>query len=62
MTVSTYGDPSQLIVLPLGANLAMLVAGFTVFIVQVSDFQIYLQLGCLWVMSVILRISTVEVV
>ncbi|KAJ8591998.1 hypothetical protein M405DRAFT_813471 [Rhizopogon salebrosus TDB-379] len=34
MTVSTYGDPSQLIVLPLGANLAMLVAGFTVFIVQ----------------------------
>ncbi|KAG2043293.1 hypothetical protein BDR03DRAFT_411064 [Suillus americanus] len=34
MTVSTYGDPSQLNVLPLIAVVALLLSGFTVFIVQ----------------------------
>ncbi|KAG1797641.1 uncharacterized protein BJ212DRAFT_1488885 [Suillus subaureus] len=34
MTVSTYGDPSQLTVLPLAADLAVPLSGLTVFIVQ----------------------------
>ncbi|KAG1752786.1 hypothetical protein EDB19DRAFT_1903175 [Suillus lakei] len=34
MAVSTYGDPSQLNVLPLAADLAIPLSGFTVFIVQ----------------------------
>ncbi|KAG1812144.1 uncharacterized protein BJ212DRAFT_1578869, partial [Suillus subaureus] len=34
MTVSTYGDPSQLSVLPLMADLSLLLSGFTVFIAQ----------------------------
>ncbi|KAG1777824.1 hypothetical protein EV702DRAFT_1101182 [Suillus placidus] len=34
MTVSTYGDPSQLTVLPLAADLAVLLSGLTVFMVQ----------------------------
>ncbi|KAG1871215.1 hypothetical protein DFJ58DRAFT_722644 [Suillus subalutaceus] len=34
MTVSTYGDPSQLGVLPLAADLAIPLSGFTAFIVQ----------------------------
>lgn len=37
MTVSTYGDPSQLTVLPLAADLLVPLSGMTVFIVQVSD-------------------------
>ncbi|KAG2064316.1 hypothetical protein BDR04DRAFT_1035579, partial [Suillus decipiens] len=34
MTVSTYGNPFQLDVLPLAADLAIMLSGFTVFIVQ----------------------------
>ncbi|KAG2132544.1 hypothetical protein BD769DRAFT_1774748 [Suillus cothurnatus] len=34
MTVSTYGDPSQLNVLPLAADVALFFSSFTVFIVQ----------------------------
>ncbi|KAG1890079.1 hypothetical protein F4604DRAFT_645527 [Suillus subluteus] len=34
MTVSTYGDPSQLNVLPLVADVSLLLSGMTVFIVQ----------------------------
>ncbi|KAG1890106.1 hypothetical protein F4604DRAFT_1899129 [Suillus subluteus] len=34
MTVSTYGDPSQLSVFPLATDLAVLLSSFTVFIVQ----------------------------
>ncbi|KAG2344176.1 hypothetical protein BDR05DRAFT_962062 [Suillus weaverae] len=34
MTVSTYGDPSQLSVFPLAVDLAILLSSFTVFIVQ----------------------------
>ncbi|KAG1890107.1 hypothetical protein F4604DRAFT_1708642 [Suillus subluteus] len=34
MTVGTYGDPSQLTVLPLAADLAISLSGLTVFIVQ----------------------------
>jgi len=37
MTVSTYGDPSQLSVFPLAVDLAVPLSSFTVFIVQVSD-------------------------
>jgi len=39
MTVSTYGDPSQLSVFPLAADLVILLSSFTVSIVQVSDFK-----------------------
>lgn len=34
MTVSTYGDPSRLNVLPLAADLTIILSGFTAFIVQ----------------------------
>lgn len=34
MTVSTYGDPSRLNILPLAADLTIMLSGFTVFIVQ----------------------------
>ncbi|KIK37767.1 hypothetical protein CY34DRAFT_15497 [Suillus luteus UH-Slu-Lm8-n1] len=34
MTVSTYGDPSRLNILPLAADLTIILSGFTVFIVQ----------------------------
>jgi hypothetical protein len=39
MTVSTYGDLSQLKVLPLAADLAIPLSAFTAFIVQVSGFE-----------------------
>lgn len=38
MTVSTYGDPSQLAVLPIALNVAVPLGGLTVVIVQVSNF------------------------
>jgi hypothetical protein len=47
MTVSTYGDPSQLNVLPLAADVALFFSSFTVFIVQVSDFECILFIWCL---------------
>jgi hypothetical protein len=61
MTVSTYGDPSRLNILPLAADLTIILSGFTVFIVQVSDFGCMLIIWRLRVVSVILRISTLEV-
>jgi hypothetical protein len=62
MTVSTYGDPSQLQVLPLAADLAIPLSAFTAFIVQVNGFEFIFILRGLWVISVILRISTLEAV
>jgi hypothetical protein len=47
MTVSTYGDPSQLNVFPLAADVALFFSSFTVFIVQVSDFECILVIWCL---------------
>lgn len=62
MTVSTYGDPSQLRVLPLAADLAIPLSAFTAFIVQVNGLEFISIICILQVMSVILRISTLEVV
>jgi hypothetical protein len=61
MTVGTYGDPSQLDVFPLAADLAITLSGFTVFIVQVSGFESISIIWCSQVVSVILRFSTLEV-
>lgn len=62
MTVSTYGDPSQLTVLPLAADLLVPLSGTTVFIVQASDFQTSIStIECLRATLVILRFSTLEV-
>jgi hypothetical protein len=62
MTVSTYGDPSQLRVFPLAADLAIPLSAFTAFIVQVNGFEFIFIICSLRVMSVILRIPTLEVV
>jgi hypothetical protein len=65
MTVSTYGDPSQLQVLPLAADLAIPLSAFTAFIVQsfyafrlwkLSE-QVFLPILCEMI-SVVAQIST----
>jgi hypothetical protein len=45
MTVSTYGDLSQLAVLPLATDLLVPFSGLTVFIVQASDFRVHVYIS-----------------
>lgn len=65
MTVSTYGDPSQLTVLPLAADLLVPLSGMTVFIVQsFYVFRLWRLTGNVFlpilcqILSVIAQIST----
>jgi uncharacterized membrane protein YoaK (UPF0700 family) len=62
MTVSTCGDISLLSVFSMWTEVVILLTSFTVFIVQVNNFEMYLRSRSLWVISVILCISTLEVI